>query len=83
MENRSFEDSSTRRLLLHRRERVHRLNLFDRPYFPSLMAGQSVLGTLVISRSTGKRSVIIAEPVRVASLVIGAVETRQIWARTV
>jgi hypothetical protein len=49
------------------------LNLSDRPYFPGLMAGQSVLGTLVISRSTDKRSVIIAEPVRVANLVIGAV----------
>lgn len=49
------------------------LNLFDRPYFPGLMAGESVVGTLVISRSTGKRSVIIAEPVRVANLVIGAV----------
>ena len=49
------------------------LNLFDRPYFPGLMAGQSVLGTLVISRSTGKRSVIIAEPVRVANLVIGGI----------
>ena len=37
----------------------------------SLMAGQSVLGSLVISLSTGKRSVIIAEPVRVAGHVIG------------
>lgn len=49
------------------------LSLSDRPYFSGLMAGQSVLGTLVISRSTGKRSVIVAEPVRVANLVIGAV----------
>ena len=39
------------------------LNLSERSYFPGLMAGQSVLGTLVISLSTGKRSVIIAEPV--------------------
>jgi uncharacterized protein (TIGR02246 family) len=39
------------------------LNLSGRSYFPGLMAGQSVLGTLVISLSTGKRSVIIAEPV--------------------
>ena len=45
----------------------------DRSYFPGLMAGQSVLGTLVISRSTGKRSVIIAKPVRVANQVIGGV----------
>ncbi len=49
------------------------LNLSDRSYFPGLMAGQSVLGTLVISRSTGKRSVIIAEPVRVANQVVGGV----------
>ncbi len=39
------------------------LNLSQRSYFPGLMAGESVLGTLVISLSTGKRSVIIAEPV--------------------
>jgi hypothetical protein len=32
-----------------------------------------VLGTLVISRSTGKRSVIVAEPVRITDQVIGAV----------
>jgi len=49
------------------------LNLFHRSYFPGLMAGQSVLGTLVISLSAGKRSVIIAEPVRVSDPVIGAV----------
>ena len=49
------------------------LDLSDRPYFPDLMAGRSVLGTLVISRSTGRRSVIVAEPVRVADQVIGAV----------
>lgn len=49
------------------------LNLSDRPYFPGLMAGQTVLGTLVISRSTNKRSVIVAQPVRVGSQVIGAV----------
>ena len=49
------------------------LNLTDRPYFPGLMAGQSVLGTLVISRSTGKRSVIIAEPILNGTQVIGGV----------
>jgi ketosteroid isomerase-like protein len=35
------------------------LSLSERSYFPGLMAGQSVLGTLVISLSTGKRSVIM------------------------
>jgi ketosteroid isomerase-like protein len=49
------------------------LSLAARSYFPGLMAGQSVLGTLVISLSTGKRSVIIAEPVRVSGQVIGGV----------
>ena len=46
------------------------LSLAERSYFPGLMAGQSVLGSLVISLSTGKRSVIIAEPVRVSGHVI-------------
>ena len=49
------------------------LNLSDRSYFPGLMAGQTVLGTLVISRSTNKRSVIVAQPVRIANQVIGGV----------
>ena len=49
------------------------LSLAERSYFPGLMAGQSVLGSLVISLSTGKRSVIIAEPVRFADQVIGGV----------
>jgi ketosteroid isomerase-like protein len=49
------------------------LSLAERSYFPGLMAGQSVLGALVISLSTGKRSVIIAEPVSVAGQVIGGV----------
>ncbi len=47
------------------------LNLSDRSYFPGLMAGQSVHGTLVLSRSTGKRSVILAEPVVSGGKVIG------------
>lgn len=49
------------------------LNLSDRSYFPGLMAGQTVLGTLVISRSSGKRSVIVAQPVRNGNQVIGGV----------
>jgi ketosteroid isomerase-like protein len=49
------------------------LDLSDRSYFPGLMSGHRVLGTLVISRSTGKRSVIVAEPVRVGDQVIGGV----------
>ncbi len=49
------------------------LSLSERAYYPGLVAGQSVLGSLVISLSTGKRSVIIAEPVRAADQVTGAV----------
>ena len=39
-------------------------NLSDRAYFPSLMAGNNVLGDLVTSKSTGKKSLIAAVPVR-------------------
>jgi hypothetical protein len=39
------------------------LNIKDRPYFSSLMSGTPVFGDLVISKSTGHRSVIIAVPV--------------------
>jgi hypothetical protein len=40
------------------------LNLSDRPYFPGLMAGGEVTGALVLSKSTGKRTVIVAVPVK-------------------
>jgi len=45
----------------------------DRSYFPTLMAGQEVLGDLVISKSTGKKSIVAAVPVRRNGQVIGAV----------
>ncbi len=47
-------------------------NLKDRPYFPNLMAGKEVLGDLVISKSTGHRSVIVAVPVRSGDKTVGA-----------
>ena len=47
--------------------------LKDRHYFPKLMAGQETFGDLVISKSTGHRSVIIAVPVKVSGKVVGAV----------
>lgn len=48
-------------------------NLSDRPYWPRLMAGQTVLGDLVASRATGKSSAIVAVPVRSADgAVVGA-----------
>jgi hypothetical protein len=47
-------------------------NLKDREYFPSLMAGKDVNNSLVISKSTGERSVIIATPVIKDEQVVGA-----------
>ena len=38
-------------------------NLSNRTYFPGLMAGNNVLGDLVVSKSTGKKSLIAASPV--------------------
>ena len=48
-----------------------RLN--DRAYFPALLAGRDVVGALVISKSTGKRSLIVASPVLTDGKVRGAV----------
>jgi hypothetical protein len=48
-------------------------NLKDRPYFPSLLSGKEVFGDLVISKSTGHRSVIVAVPVVSNGKTIGAV----------
>lgn len=48
-------------------------NLADRPYFPALMSGESVSGALVYSKATGKKSLIVAVPVRRNGRVIGAV----------
>ncbi len=47
-------------------------NLKNRDYFPRLMAGKEVAGDLVVSKSTGKRSTIIAVPVEAGGRVIGA-----------
>lgn len=48
-------------------------NLKDRSYFPILMSGKEAFGDLVISKTTGHRSVIIAVPVSSEGKVIGAV----------
>jgi hypothetical protein len=50
-------------------------NLRDRDYFPRLMADAEVIGDLVISKSTGKRTAIVAVPVRTKGKVIGALGT--------
>lgn len=47
-------------------------NLKDRDYFPGLMAGREVVRDLVVSKSTGKRSTIIAVPVHKGGKIIGA-----------
>lgn len=47
-------------------------SLKNREYFPRLMAGQEVAGDLVVSKSTGKRSTIIAVPVQKDGRVTGA-----------
>ncbi len=47
-------------------------NLKDRGYFPRLLAGEEVLGDLVVSKATGIRSTIIAVPLQKDGQVIGA-----------
>ena len=48
-------------------------NLSDRPYFPRLMSGKDVEGDLVVSKSTGHRSVIVATPVMADGKVVAAI----------
>ena len=46
--------------------------LKDRDYFPVLTAGKEIEGDLVVSRSTGLRSAVVAVPVPARGRVIGA-----------
>jgi len=46
-------------------------NLSDRDYFPGLMDGNEVLGSLVYSKATGRTSIIAAVPVVMEEEVIG------------
>lgn len=39
-------------------------NLSDRDYFPHVLAGETVIGALVVSKATGKASAIVAVPIR-------------------
>lgn len=48
-------------------------NLADRAYFPDLLAGRTVLGALVVSRSTNQRSAVIAVPLKRDGKVVGAI----------
>lgn len=47
-------------------------NIKDRAYFPKLMAGQITVGDLVMSRSTGRKVMVAAVPVKSGGKVIGA-----------
>ena len=47
-------------------------NLKDRPYFPRVMAGKTVIGDLATSKSTGKDVVVVTAPVKKGDAVVGA-----------
>jgi len=47
--------------------------LSDRSYFPDLMAGMKITGALVVSKSTGQRSAVIAVPIKKDGKVVGAI----------
>lgn len=47
-------------------------NLMDRSYFSELMEGKDVIGSLVVSKSTGERSIIVATPVLADGQIVGA-----------
>jgi hypothetical protein len=49
------------------------VKLSDRDYFPKLMSGQKIMGALVVSKSTGQRSAVIAVPMKQGGKVIGAI----------
>lgn len=48
-------------------------NIKDRDYFPRLMQGQEIIGNLVVSKSTGHRSIIVASPVLSNNKAIAAI----------
>ena len=47
-------------------------NLSDRAYFPKVMDGETVVGDLVVSKSTGRESMVAVVPVKDGNEVIGA-----------
>lgn len=47
-------------------------NIADRDYFPKVMAGQTVIGDLVVSKSTGREAMVIVVPVNDDNSVVGA-----------
>jgi len=49
------------------------LKLSDRSYFADLMAGKKIIGSLVVSKSTGQRSAVTALPIRQGDKVIAGI----------
>jgi len=47
-------------------------NLSDRAYFPKVMAGETTLGDLVVSKSTGRKSMVMTVPIVRSGAVVGA-----------
>ena len=47
-------------------------NLSDRSYFAPVMAGEATMGDLVVSRSTGRKSMILTSPIERDGQIIGA-----------
>ena len=50
-------------------------NLGDRDYFPVVMGGEAVIGDLIVSKSTGRESMVVTVPVQDGSDVVGALGT--------
>jgi len=48
-------------------------SLSDRPYFSVVMGGKKVIGELVVSKSTGRKAIVLTVPVFAQGLVVGAV----------
>jgi hypothetical protein len=49
------------------------VKLSDRSYFPDLMDGKTIFGALVISKSTGQRSAVIAIPIQQKEKTVGGI----------
>ena len=49
------------------------VKLSDRSYFSDLMADRKIIGDIVVSRSTGQRSAVIAVPMKEGGKVVGAI----------
>ena len=48
------------------------INLSDRAYFARVMAGETTFDDLVVSRSTGRKSLVLTAPILADSSIIGA-----------